>query len=105
MIMNIDAKSGLTWTTGTLSEAKALEHERARMRCSKFQAKAALLQTGLLEGAEAVVAEADALTQIAWADAVEFRRNSPTIKVLAGKMGLTDAQVDDLFRRAMEIEA
>ena len=54
----------------------------------RFQARAALLQAGLLEQAEAAVMAADALTRIAWIDAVEFRRASPTIASLATVLGL-----------------
>jgi len=51
------------------------------------------------------VAQADPLTQLAWAEAVEYRRDSPAILTLAGVLELTDEQVDDLFRTAMQIEA
>lgn len=51
------------------------------------------------------VAQADPLTQLAWAEAVEYRRNSPTILALAAALDLSDEQVDDLFRAAMQIEA
>jgi len=89
------------------TEAEQLEQERAGMACSKFQAKAALLEAGLLDDAEAAVSASSRLTQIAWADAVQFNRNSPMIATLAGPDGLnlTDAEVDGLFRTAMDIEA
>lgn len=89
----------------TVNQARALQLERAQMVCSRFQARAALLSAGLLATVEAAVAQADAFVQIAWADAVEFRRNSPTIAALQSAVGLTDAQIDDLFRSAMQIEA
>jgi hypothetical protein len=75
------------------------------MVCSRFQAKAALSAAGLLAGAEAAVAAGDAITQLAWAEAVEFRRNSATINAMASALSLSDTQVDDLFRAAMLIEA
>lgn len=82
-----------------------IEEERANMICSRFQAKAALSAAGLLSAAESAVAAADATTQLAWAEAIEFRRNSPTITTMAATLGLTPEQVDDLFRAAMQIEA
>lgn len=85
--------------------AEALAAERAGMECSRFQAKAALHLAGLLPAVEAAIAQADPVTQLAWAEAVEYRRNSPTILALAGALELTDEQVDDLFRAAMQIEA
>jgi len=79
--------------------------ERSRMVCSRFQAKAALHAAGLLDDVETAMATADRFAQIAWADAIEFRRNSPTIKAMAAALELTDAQIDNLFRAAMQIEA
>ena len=75
------------------------------MVCSRFQARAALHQAGLLAQVDTFVASADPFVQIAWTDAIEFRRNSPTIAAMAQGLGLTDEQVDDLFRVAMRIEA
>lgn len=79
--------------------------ERATMVCSRFQAKAALQAAGLLSTIEAVVAAGDDFVKLAWAEAVEFKRNSPTIAALQDAAGLTDTQIDDLFRTAMTIEA
>lgn len=72
---------------------------------SRFQARAALMQAGLLDQAEAAVLQAGPLAQLAWADAQEFRRNSPTINSLAALVGLTEAQIDALFISASQIEA
>lgn len=85
--------------------AELLAAERARMVCSRFQAKAALLQAGLLGGVDAFMLSADPVAKLAWAEAVEFRRTSPTIAALATGAGLTETQVDDLFRAAMQITA
>lgn len=85
--------------------AELLAAARALMRCSRFQARAALHAAGLLRQVEAAVAVADPMVQIAWADATEFNRNSPTIAALQFAVGLTDEQVDDLFRSAMQITA
>lgn len=67
---------------------------------SRFQALAALLHAGLLDDVETAVAGADRFTQIAWSNASTFARASPTIATLAAALGLSDAQVDDLFRAA-----
>lgn len=73
---------------------------------SRFQARAALLNAGLLGQADAVVAASgNALLQLAWTDAVSFKRNSPGIAALAPALGLDDAALDDLFRAAAEIVA
>lgn len=88
-----------------LTEAELLAIERSRMRCSRFQARAALHNAGHLPAIETAVAAAPALVQIAWADATEFRRDSPTIATLAAGLGMGDAEIDDLFRAAMQITA
>lgn len=72
---------------------------------SRFQARAALLAAGLLSDVEAAVAAADPFAQLAWAEAQEWRRDSPTLLALAHGIGLTDAEIDDLFVQAAAIHA
>ncbi len=79
--------------------------ERSTMIVSRFQAMAALLDADLLSKVNAALADAGPLAQLAWAEATEFHRNSPTIAGLSAGLGLTDAQVDDLFRAAALITA
>ena len=86
-------------------EATAVAEWRASMTVSRFQAMAALLDAGLLSQVNAALADAGPLAQLAWAEATEFHRNSPTIAGLASGLGLTDTQVDDLFRAAALITA
>ena len=84
--------------------AAALAAERASMVVSRFQARAALLQNNLLDTASGAIAQADAMSQLAWEDAQEFRRNSPLVTSISGALSLTDEQLDDLFRLAQTIE-
>lgn len=73
---------------------------------SMFQARTAMRRAGLLASVEtAVAASADPEIQDAWEYATEFHRASPTIAALAAQIGMTDAQVDDLFRVAATITA
>lgn len=88
-----------------VGHAATIEERRAAMVCSRFQARAALSLAGMLDQAEAIIAQADALTRLAWADAQEFRRTSPTILAMASAFGLTEEQVDALFEQAMTIAA
>lgn len=85
----------------------SIEERRAAMVCSRLQARTALHQAGLLTAAEAAVAQADPVVQIAWADATEFRRDSPTIAALSNALEppLSDEQLDALFDPAMQITA
>ncbi|MDO5606698.1 MAG: hypothetical protein Q4G25_16215 [Paracoccus sp. (in: a-proteobacteria)] len=73
---------------------------------SRFQARAALMQAGLLADAEAAVAASgDQLVQLAWSESAVFPRNSPTIATLAPALGLTDEAIDQLFITASRISA
>ena len=74
---------------------------------SRFQARAALLLAGLLDDVEALMAApgTPALAKLAWADAQEFKRNSPTVQAMAAAIGLTEAQLDELFTNAAGIDA
>ena len=96
---------GTEWVHTPPDPAEILAAERARMVCSRFQARAALHAAGLLDQVQAAVDQADPFVRLAWADAVEFRRTSPTVLALAQTLGLSDAQVDEVFRAAMRIEA
>lgn len=74
---------------------------------SRFQAKAALLSAGLLSQVEALITDpaTDAMTKLAWDEAIEFNRNSPTVLGLAQALGLSNQQLDDLFIAAAQINA
>ena len=69
---------------------------------TKFQAKAALLMAGQLQAVEDLIAQSDALTQLAWREA-DFSRASPMIAGMAAQLEWDDAYLDDLFRRAARI--
>jgi hypothetical protein len=68
-----------------------------------FQAKAALLQSGLLNDVEEFINNSEPLVQMAWNEALEFRRYSPSVLNIAQAMGWTDSQLDDLFINAYSI--
>lgn len=73
---------------------------------SRFQARAGLMQRGLLADVEALVANSSPLAQLAWAETIEWRRDSPTLNSLAKDgLGLTDAEIDELFIEAAQIQA
>lgn len=74
---------------------------------SRFQAFAALDDAGLLNTVEALMSNpaTPSRAKLAWATAQEFERVSPTIAALAGQIGLTAAQIDQLFIDAAKIKA
>ena len=73
---------------------------------SFFQGCAALQAGGYLEAVESYMSgPATAVEKLAWRTITEIRRASPLTSKLAAMLGLTDAQVDDLFILAATIEA
>lgn len=117
-------EDALDTSTASLDEREAVQAANAAVRAalnlpeplpylppvpasvSRFQARAALAMAGLLPAVDAAIAASGSvIAQIAWADAQVFERRSPTIAGLAAAIGLTEAQIDDLFRAAAEIVA
>lgn len=79
----------------------------APMVVSRFQARAALHLAGLLDRVEQIMADPQTpvLSRLAWQDAQEFRRSSPTLLALADQLGLSAEALDQLFITASEIQA
>lgn len=65
-------------------------------------AKLALAQTGHLSTVKAIIAQADEAAQIWWEAATVFQRDHPMVVNFGAALGLTSAQIDDLFRLAAE---
>ena len=84
---------------------ESIETWRARAKVSRFQAFAALDNAGLLTSATNLVNAQGGVAKLAWDNAIEFRRNSPTINGLAAALGLDAAALDALFIAAVGIEA
>ena len=80
---------------------------RSQMVVSRFQARAALHNAGLLAGVQTHMdtVETDEIVKLAWTDAAEFRRLAPTVAAIATAMSLTDLEVDNLFTAAALITA
>ena len=74
---------------------------------SRFKARAALFQAGLFETVNVMMNDpaTPMIHRLAWQDAQEFRRDSALVNALAGTLGLSSEQLDDLFRLAETIEA
>ena len=72
---------------------------------SRFQARAALHLAGLHDDAEAAIAQANPLSRIAWEHANVYRRDSPTVISIGQQLGLSDADMDELFKTAASITA
>lgn len=91
---------GTAWEVVPVVPAVAAVPESVTMR----QARLALLGAGLLAQVNAAVAnipgaEGDAV-RIEWEFSSTVERNRPLALSLIAALGLTDAQLDDLFRQA-----
>jgi len=67
---------------------------------SPLQMRRALNQLGLRATLETAVAASTQDVRDAWEFGLEVRRNNALVTGMAAQMGMTDAQVDDLFRLA-----
>ena len=92
--------------TGWEEDTDAKRESIDAMTASRFQAKAALDDAGLLDQVEAYMQGDDVprRVKLAWQEA-SFRRGSKMIADIAAELGLTEEQIDKLFIAAQEIEA
>lgn len=72
---------------------------------TNFQARAALMQAGLFQAVDDALRAAGGAAWQAWEYANVFTRGGTLVNGMAAQLGLTDAQLDDLFRAAALIEA
>ena len=66
------------------------------------QARLQLLEAGLLDDVEALVA-LDRKSQIEWEYASEVYKQSPLIESIKGALNLTDTQIDNMFVEASKL--
>ena len=67
------------------------------------QARLALLGAGLLDDVEVVIAAAGRAAQLEWEYAAVVDRSNPAVAAVQQQQGMTDAQIDDLFREAAKL--
>ena len=67
------------------------------------QARLELLKRALLDDVEAVITAAGREAQIQWEHASVVERSNPVIAIVQQQQGMTDAQIDDLFREAAKL--
>lgn len=100
-----DGRWYLPWVVRDLTPEEIdqrLEQKHQSMNVTPFQAKAALLDAGLLDDIEALMADpsTDRVVVLAWNNVTEFRRLSPMVAGIAAALGWTDEQLDTLFEAA-----
>jgi hypothetical protein len=65
-----------------------------------LQARLVLNGMGALDAVEAFIAEAGGAAKIVWEYATVIERHSPLVSGAAAALGMTEEQMDDLFRTA-----
>jgi hypothetical protein len=70
---------------------------------SPRQARLALYGAGLLDAATAAAHQAGPVAKIYWEYAIEWRRDDAILKSLAVGLGLSELQLDELFRQASQL--
>lgn len=104
----IDLEGNVTYVPMTAEEIAALEAAANPVpsEVTPYQARMALLNAALLETVETLMADPNTPTaaKIAWEYATVIQRHSPFISTLGPALGLTEAQIDDLFRFAATVE-
>lgn len=103
----IDVNGNVTYISMTAEEISDLEARSnpVPVAVSPYQARVALLQAGHLAAVESIMAnpETPAAARLAWEYATVVERQSPFIATLAPLLGLSESQVDDLFRAAAQV--
>jgi hypothetical protein len=84
-----------------------LAAERLGMRCRRLWCRLVLVDAGLWAPLEAWAADParSEIERAYWADAQIWRRTDPLVSAVGPALGLTDAQLDALFRAAIALEA
>ena len=108
------------WQDGAWVESETAEQKQAReeaeaqaererldaMTATRFQAKAAMDDAGLLDQVEAYMSGEDVprRAKLAWQEA-SFRRGSNMVNQIGAELGLSEADMDNLFLAAQQIDA
>lgn len=107
---NTDRQRYTQWLLagGTPLQPAAPTPEPVPQQITMRQCRLQLLAIGLLDSVDAAIAAIpDAAqrhaSQIEWEYAATVERSSAWVQTLAGALGLTAAQIDDLFREAAKL--
>ena len=87
----------------TMREDEMRARNPVPQQVSMRQARLALLGAGLLDDVEAVISAAGRAAQLEWEYAAVVDRSNPAVAAVQQQQGITDAQIDDLFREAAKL--
>ena len=87
----------------TMREDEMRARDPVPQQVTMRQARLALLNAGLLDDVEVVIAAAGREAQLEWEYAAVVDRSNPAVAAVQQQEALTDAQIDDLFREAAKL--
>jgi len=105
---NTDYQQYLQWLAeGNVPEPYVPPPPPIPATVTRFQALATLAAGGYLDTVHAYIdtLPRSNITRLAFENATDWERTSPTVNALAQMLGLTDAQVDELFIAADQVSA
>lgn len=83
----------------------AQEAPPAAITVSRLRLKLELIDRELLDDVEAAVSASGAVAQLYWTEAAEFESDHALVAAIGGAIGLSSAQIRELFEAARDREA
>lgn len=100
---DVDTQAVMTSRASAINEAIVEDAQAVPYSITSIQARRAIDRAGLRPSVEAAVAVADPDTQALWYTTEVVDRQNPVMLALAQSLGLSSAQVDDLFRAGAKL--
>lgn len=102
---NRDWQAYEAWLAGGGVPESAPELPPAAISVSRLRLKLELAERELLDDIDAAVTAAGVMAQLYWAEATQFESDHALVAAIGGAIGLSSAQIRELFEAARDREA